>query len=128
VRDEIEAERMGEPPTGAQLAGAWVFDPEATVVVMLGSASGEDGRKLVADLTAKVGGTSYSFGPGGRVTVRSRGADGREVEESCDYRLDGATIVFTSETRKREDRLKAGMRNGKLLLGSSFGTIALSRK
>lgn len=128
VRDEIEAERMGEPPSAAQLAGTWVFDPEATVVLMLGSATGEDGRKLVADLTAKVGPVAYVFGAGGRVTVHGRGPEGREMDESCAYRLDGATIVFSSEIRQREERLKAGLRNGKLLLGSSFGTIVLSRK
>jgi hypothetical protein len=128
VRDEIEAERTGVPPTAAQLAGTWVFDAEASVELMLGGAPGEEGRKLVAELKAKFEGTTYVFAPGGRVTVRSRGADGREVEESCDYRLDGAVIIFTSETRKREDRLKAGLRNGKLHLGYSFGMIALSRK
>jgi len=128
VRDEAEQEQAGVAPTAAQLAGTWILDADATLEAMTGGLSGEDGKKLAADLSAKMGKPSYTFGPGDRCEVRSKGTDGQEKVETCSFRLEGRTIIFKVEGRKREDSLQAGIRNGKLLLGTGFGKVAFSRK
>jgi len=128
VRDEIEAERAGVPPTVGQLAGTWVFDADATVEAMLGGPADDEGKKMAAEIAAKVGKPSYTFGPGDRVEVRSKGPDGQEKIETCTFALDGRTIHFKSEGRKREETLEAGLREGKLVLGTGFGKVAFSRK
>ena len=128
VRDEIEAERAGVPPTVGQLAGTWVFDADATVEAMLGGPADDEGKKMAAEIAAKVGKPSYTFGPGDRVEVRSKGLDGQEKIETCTFALDGRTIHFKSEGRKREETLEAGLREGKLVLGTGFGKVAFSRK
>ena len=83
---------------------------------------------MATEIFAKIGKPSYAFGPGGRVEVRSQGSDGKEKVELALFRLDGATVYFKAEGRTREDSLKAGIRQGKLILGTGFGMVAFSRK
>ena len=130
VRDEIQEEAAGVPPTRAQLEGTWVYDPDASIDAMLGGmATAEDKAKLKATIAAKVGSPEYTFGPGDSVVSRSRDSAGNAVVFKGVYRLDGRKIFFKNEGSKREESLSAGLRNGKLQLGmGGLGYSVFSRK
>ena len=128
VRDELEAARRGDIPTEAQLQGTWVFDIDGTFDAMSEMMPLPDREKFKADLAAKIGTPSYTFGPGDRVVSRATGLDGKERADTGAYRLDGHTIFFKSPGSAREQHLEIGLRRGKLQMGTGFGVVVFARK
>ncbi len=128
VRDEIARERAGAEPTPAALEGRWVFDVDATIREILGSlATAETAKSLKAQLETSVGTPEYTFGPGATVEVRSKGPDGTDKVDRGTYRLDGHTIYFKAEGRRREEKLTAGLRDGMLLMGVGSARTVFTR-
>jgi hypothetical protein len=129
VRDEIERERAGDPVTEAQLLGTWVFDVDATLEVMgLGGVGSAEVEKAKADIIARIGSPTYTFGPGNTMESRVKGPDGQEMVSKGVYRLDGMTIYMKAENSRREYDMRIGIRNGTLRMGSSFGLSVFVRK
>ncbi|PTY03772.1 hypothetical protein DB347_21315 [Opitutaceae bacterium EW11] len=128
VREELQRERAGVPPSESEIRGTWVFDCDATIDWMMPGMKGPEVEKLKNEMTAKVGTPVYIFGPGASVEVRSKGTDGAEKVEKATYRIEGDKIYFRSPDGRREDHLQIGMRKGKLQMGLSFGMSVFSRK
>jgi hypothetical protein len=129
VREEIELDRAGDVVSEAQLQGTWVFDLEATVELMgLSDLGKTELEKMKADIVARVGSPSYTFGPGNTMESRVKGADGQERTDKGVYRLDSRSIFFKAEGSKREYDLQIGLRDGRLRLGKGFGLSVFVRK
>jgi hypothetical protein len=130
VRDEIQQEAAGVPPTRAQLEGTWVFDSDATIDAMLGGlATAEDKAKMKADMLAKVGTSEFTFGPGDLIISRTRDSAGGEKVDRAAYRLDGRKVFIKGGESRREYDLTIGLRNGRLQLGmGGLGFSVFSRK
>jgi hypothetical protein len=128
VREELEQARRGDVPTGAQLEGTWVLDLDGTIDAMSEQFPVPDREKFKADLTPKIGSSSYTFGPGNQIVSRVTGPDGKERADTGVYRLDGHKIFFKSPGGKREQQMDIGLRKGKLQMGSGFGVVVFARK
>lgn len=129
VRRELSDAAAGKPPTAAQLAGTWVPDVEATFRGMLGDlAEGPMMTEGKKQLEKDLAGTSYVFGPGDVIVSTAAGADGKLQVSRGTFRLDGHRIWFRAGGSKREYKLDAGLRDGRLVLGLGMTSVVYRRK
>jgi len=128
VREEFEQARRGDAPTEARLQGTWVLDLDGTFDVMSELFPLPDRGKFKADLAAKIGSSSYTFGPGDQIVSRVTGPDGKERVDTGVYRIDGYKVFFRGPGAKREQSLDVGLRKGKLQMGTGFGVVVFARQ